>query len=58
LRDFALWGGLVFAYDIGVVALTFNYPTFMSEGGMEFWLLNTVLFVAANHILAQKPLDV
>jgi hypothetical protein len=58
LGDFALWGGLIFAYDIGVVALTFNYPIFMSQGGMEFWLLNTALFVAANHILDQKPLDV
>ncbi|MEA5575967.1 hypothetical protein [Anabaena sp. UHCC 0451] len=58
LGDFALWGGLIFAYDIGVVALTFNYPIFMSQGGMEFWLLNTALFVAAGNILAQKPLDV
>ncbi|MBD2626922.1 hypothetical protein [Trichormus variabilis] len=58
LGDFALWGGLIFAYDIGVIALTFNYPIFMSQGGMEFWLLNTALFVAANDILDQKPLDV
>jgi hypothetical protein len=47
LGDFALWGGLIFAYDIGTVAITFNYPIFMSQGGMEFWLLNTALFVAA-----------
>ncbi|MBD2214891.1 hypothetical protein H6G27_34355 [Nostoc linckia FACHB-104] len=46
LGDFALWGGLIFAYDIGAVAITFNYPFFMSQGGMEFWLLNTALFVA------------
>lgn len=58
LGDFALWGALIFAYDIGVLAITFNYPIFMSQGGMEFWLLNTALFVAANHILDQKPLDV
>jgi hypothetical protein len=58
LGDFALWGGLIFAYDIGVVALTFNYPIFMSQGGMEFWLLNTALFVAAGSILGKKPLDV
>jgi hypothetical protein len=58
LGDFALWGGLIFAYDIGVVALTFNYPIFMSQGGMEFWLLNTALFVAAGSILDKKPLDV
>ncbi|MEH1843480.1 MAG: hypothetical protein V7L25_00290 [Nostoc sp.] len=49
LGDFALWGGLIFAYDIGAVAITFNYPLFMSQSGMEFWLLNTVLFVAAQN---------
>ncbi|WP_353932508.1 hypothetical protein WJM97_07950 [Okeanomitos corallinicola TIOX110] len=58
LGDFALWGGLIFAYDIGVVALTFNYPIFMSQGGMEFWLLNTALFVAANHILNQESSEI
>ncbi|NET71644.1 MAG: hypothetical protein F6K62_12135 [Sphaerospermopsis sp. SIO1G2] len=49
LGDFALWGGLIFAYDIGVIALTFNYPIFMSQGGMTFWLLNAALFVAASN---------
>ena len=49
LGEFALWGGLIFAYDIGAVAITFNYPLFMSQGGMEFWLLNTALFVAAHN---------
>lgn len=58
LGDFALWGGLIFAYDIGIVALTFNYPIFMSQGGMEFWLLNTALFVAAGNILNQQSLNV
>ena len=49
LGDFALWGGLIFAYNIGAVAITFNYPLFMSQGGMEFWLLNAALFVAARN---------
>lgn len=47
--DFALWGGLIFAYNIGVLAVTFNYPIFNSQSGMEFWLLNTALFVAARN---------
>jgi len=47
LKDLNLWGGLMFAYNIGALALTFNYPLFISQGGMEFWLLNTALFVAA-----------
>ncbi|BAZ32292.1 hypothetical protein NIES4074_47940 [Cylindrospermum sp. NIES-4074] len=49
LGDFALWGSLIFAYNIGAVAITFNYPIFMSQGGMEFWLLNAALFVAAGN---------
>jgi hypothetical protein len=58
LGDFALWGSLIFAYDIGIIALTFNYPIFISQGGMEFWLLNAALFVAANNFVDQKPVDV
>lgn len=58
LGDFALWGGLIFAYDIGVVALTFNYPVFIGQGGMEFWLMNTALFVAASNIAEKTPLEV
>jgi hypothetical protein len=49
LGEFALWGGLIFAYNIGTLAITFNYPLFIGQGGMEFWLLNTSLFVAAYH---------
>jgi hypothetical protein len=49
LGDFKFWGGLIFAYNIGALAITFNYPLFISQSGMEFWLLNTALFVAANH---------
>lgn len=47
--DFTLWGGLIFAYNIGALAITFNYPLFIGQGGMEFWLLNSALFVAAYH---------
>lgn len=49
LEDFRLWGGLILSYNVGAIATCFNYPLFISEGGMEFWLLNTALFVAANH---------
>ncbi|GMU04636.1 O-antigen ligase family protein [Corallococcus caeni] len=44
--DFWLWGSLLFAYDLGAVALTFSYPFFMSQMGMEFWLLNGAFFSA------------
>jgi len=50
LGDFAFWGAVIFAYNIGTIAICFGYPLFMSQIGMEFWLLNTMLFVAANNI--------
>ena len=49
LGDFGLWGGLILSYNVSAIATCFNYPLFISQGGMEFWLLNTALFVAANH---------
>ncbi len=49
-----LWAGLIFAYNVGALAITFNYPLFISQGGMEFWLLNTALFVAAHNYLKQQ----
>jgi hypothetical protein len=42
------WSALILAYDLGAVALTFNYVLFISQGGMEFWLLNASLFAAAR----------
>jgi hypothetical protein len=47
-RDLWLWGAVVFAYDVGALAITFNYPLFIGQGGLEFWLLNTTLFAAAE----------
>ncbi|MGE0710926.1 MAG: O-antigen ligase family protein [Planctomycetota bacterium] len=41
-----LFAGLVFAYDLGALAMSFSYPIFMSQQGMELWLLNAVLFDA------------
>jgi hypothetical protein len=41
-----LWGTIVCAYDVAAIATTFNYPIFISQNGMEFWLLNAILFAA------------
>jgi hypothetical protein len=38
---------LVLAYDVGAIAVLFNYPLFIGQGGMEFWFLNALLFAAA-----------
>lgn len=43
----SFWGAVITAYNIGTIMITFNYPVFISQGGMEFWLLNTAIFVAS-----------
>lgn len=55
LGDLNLWGALIFAYCIGAIALTFNYPLFISQGGMEFWLLNAALFSAVSGQSPPQP---
>lgn len=48
-NDLWLWGGLLLAYNLGACVITFNYPFFMSQSGLEFWLLNAAFFAAARH---------
>jgi hypothetical protein len=47
--ELPFWGVVVLAHGIGALALTFSYPIFLSQAGMEFWLLNAALFAAARH---------
>jgi hypothetical protein len=47
--DLPFWGAVVLAHGMGALALTFSYPIFLSQTGMEFWLLNAALFGAARH---------
>lgn len=47
-----VWGTVLFAYNVGALAITFTYPFFAGQRGMEFWLLNAVLFAA--HRTAQQ----
>jgi len=42
LQRFAM---IVFAYDVGIFAQTFGSVPFSSQIGLEFWLLNTAIFV-------------
>jgi hypothetical protein len=48
-HDLPFWAAIVMAYSVGALALTFSYPIFVSQSGMEFWLLNATLFAAARH---------
>ncbi|HKY05505.1 MAG TPA: hypothetical protein VJQ56_11475, partial [Blastocatellia bacterium] len=43
-----IWGALLIAYNVSACALTFNYPIFMSQAGLEFWLLNTCIVTALS----------
>ena len=44
----SVFGALMFAYDVSALADTFDYAFFISQRGLEFWLLNAVLFAAAQ----------
>jgi hypothetical protein len=44
--ELTMWGALVFAYNTGALAVTFNNPLFVSQAGLEFWLLNAALWGA------------
>jgi hypothetical protein len=43
----SLWAIVLLGYGIGAIALTFSYPIFISQTGMEFWLMTTLLFAVA-----------
>lgn len=43
----SVWGAVFVAYNVGAIALCFNYPFFIGTSGLEFWLLNTALVCAA-----------
>ncbi len=47
-NDLKIWGALILAYNVGAIAVTFNYPLFTGQGGLEFWLLNASLFAATE----------
>jgi hypothetical protein len=40
-------GAILLASNLAAVASTFSYPIFISQGGLEIWLLNAVVFTAA-----------
>ena len=48
--ELSFWAAVVLAYSVGLFALTFSYPVFIGQPGMEFWLLNAALFGAARSL--------
>ena len=50
--EIGLWGAVVVAFNIGVLAQTFDAPVFIGQLGMEFWTLNATLFAASKAVPA------
>jgi hypothetical protein len=46
--ELAILAAVICAYDVGAVVSSLGYPFFGSQMGMEFWMLNAVLFAAAS----------
>ena len=49
-------GAIIAAYDMGVVATTFNSVPFIGESGMDFWLLNAILFGLVVHVSGEAEI--
>jgi hypothetical protein len=49
-----IWGAIMLSYNIAAVAITFNYPFFMSQTGLELWLLNAALFATTASLRANN----
>jgi hypothetical protein len=47
-HDVSLWGAALFGHDLGVLALIFSYPYFIGDLGIQFWMLNALLFSAVQ----------
>lgn len=53
--ELAALGALVFAYDVSALAATFDANYFISGAGLDFWMLNAMLFNAAYHTFRTSP---
>lgn len=53
LGELSIWGAVVLAYSAGAMALLFNYPLFIGQAGMEFWLINATLFAASRPTISR-----
>lgn len=50
-----LWAALCLAYDVGIVALTFDYTPFTGQMGLEFWFLNALVLTAVAASARESP---
>jgi hypothetical protein len=52
--ELATLAAVVFAYNVGALAATFDSCFFIGGTGLDFWMINAMLFNAAYHTL-RKP---
>jgi hypothetical protein len=53
--DLGALGAMVFAYDVSALAATFDGNYFTGGAGLDFWMLNAMLFNAAYHTFRTPP---
>lgn len=53
-NDLMIWGALVVGYNVAMFALCFSYTPFIGQAGIEFWILNALVFAAANYYTTQN----
>jgi hypothetical protein len=46
-----LWAAILTAYNMSVIAVLFSYAFFISQSGLEFWILNAACISAAQGYL-------
>jgi hypothetical protein len=51
-RDLYKWATVMVGYTVGMIALTFTGCPFSSTAGVDFWLLNAVVFAASEQLPA------
>ena len=49
-RRHGVWleAAVLTGYNVASIAVTFNYPLFISQAGLEFWLFNALLYAASR----------
>lgn len=53
--DISNWALLIVAYNLAIFALTFSYSPFVGQQGMEFWMLNAMIWTAAQQLKRRQP---
>jgi hypothetical protein len=53
-----IWAAILTSYNVAVVAVLFSYAFFLSDSGLEFWILNAACFSAAQVYLKSLTPDV